>query len=178
MGNYQQAPKLYYNKSEKEKGKEKGFTYRSIDFEKALMNGCSNLAELKYMLFLTGNIGDGSFRVSEATLKERTGLSNSSISRARKSLEAKGWITCVEGVSITVNCAAILGSQVDTPSNMGNQVDTPQGSQVDTPEGCQVDTHNNIINIPINKNNLNPPSESSNYSRTAPPEEEKSVFIF
>jgi hypothetical protein len=25
---------------------------------------------------------------------------------------------------------------------------------------------------------LNPPSESSNYSRTAPPEEEKSVFIF
>lgn len=129
MSNYQQAPKILYNQQEKLQDTKKwGKTIRTHELEAALMNKCDNLAELKYMLFLTGNAGDGSFKASKTTIMERTGLSESSITRARKALAAKGFIECVEGQSITIHFNKILGEEVDS---------SPPGSQVDSKETAQ-----------------------------------------
>lgn len=152
--NYRQAPSLYYNEDLKMKNKQNGFTTRSVELETAIMNGCSTVGELKVMLFLTGNAGDGSFKVPEATVLDRCGISERTYDRAKKALKEKGWISCETGKSITVNLDVILGCQVDTPKKEEKiercQDDTPEKCQVDTPKRCQDDTYNNINNNIIN----------------------------
>jgi hypothetical protein len=149
MAGHSQAPLLFYDKEAKMKNKEKGFTSRSVEVETLIMQGCSTVGELKVMLFLTGNAGDGSFGVAEKTVLDRCGISESTYKTARKKLKEKGWITCVDGVSITVNFDVILGCKVNTPvennNSEGCKVNTLQGSKVNTPEGCKVNTHNNIM---------------------------------
>lgn len=155
MAGHSQAPLLYYDKEAKMKNKEKGYTSRSVEVETAIMQGCSTVGELKVMLFLTGNAGDGSFGVAEKTVLDRCGISESTYKTARKKLKEKGWITCVDGVSITVNFDVILGCKVNTPvenkNSEGCKVNTLQGSKVNTPEGCKVNTHNNIMEHNKNK---------------------------
>ena len=48
--------------------------------------------QMKIMIVLLGTVGDGSFRVSEKWICERTGTVQQSYNRARKSLVERGWL--------------------------------------------------------------------------------------
>lgn len=194
MTNLLQAPKLYYSQEAKMKGKDKGFTMRSIALEDKIMQESNNVGEVKLMFFLTANAGDGSFGVAEKTVLDRCGMSESTYKRAKKALIEKGWITAVSGKSITVNIEKIMGCQVDTSSKtmgcqndtllknigcqndtsmktMGCQVATPSRYQVATSSGCQVETHNNISKKDKEKDNSSAPglaADAANPSQSSP----------
>lgn len=64
--------------------------------------------ELKIMVVLLGTLGDGSFRISEQWLLDRTGMEHSAYIRARKALVARGWLRHEEGQTITVDYDALF----------------------------------------------------------------------
>jgi len=70
--------------------------------------GDRDMAQLKIMLFLTGN-AEG-FRVAEKTIMSRCNISESGYKTARKKLIEKGWIKLIPGEEIIVNYKAIYAS--------------------------------------------------------------------
>ena len=93
MGNFNQAP-LLKSKGEKNKDKKWGMAIRTNDLESIIFNGLTGKegAQLKLILFLTGNADNGSFAVPEATVMSRCGMSETTYKSARKKLVEKGWI--------------------------------------------------------------------------------------
>ena len=158
MPNLQQAPAIKYQGEKLRDSKGLGKAIRTHELEMAIMCGLGerDMAMLKIMLFLTGN-AEG-FKVAEKTITERCNISESGYKTARKKLEAKGWITCTNGL-ITVNYDAIYGKQgvtenipINTNEKMkGYTENTSQGYTEKSPQGYTENTHNNISNN-INNN--------------------------
>lgn len=105
MPNQLKAPKLLASGSKMRELKEKdwGKTIRPQILESIFFQQLGNSsAQLRLILFLTGNANDGSFAVPEKTVCERLGFKDAKQYRsARDGLIARGWIT--HGESITIN---------------------------------------------------------------------------
>lgn len=156
MANLQQAPVLQAEGVKNRDGNGWGKAIRTHELEMAIMCGLGerDMAQLKIMLFLTGN-AEG-FQVAEKTIMERCNISESGYKTARKKLVEKGWITCVSGKSITVNYDVIYnqmkGVSENTPSlnetqkSKGYSQNTSSGISQNTPLGISQNTHNNITN--------------------------------
>ena len=106
---FRQAPRLF-GKGAKTRDLTCGKAIRSHELESKIFCGLSGQcgAQLKLILFLTGNSNDGSFAVAEKTVCERCGFDVSTYKRARKELVKKGWIEHEQG-RITVLYDAIYG---------------------------------------------------------------------
>lgn len=65
-----------------------GKAIRSHELEMAIFNclGSRDVAAVKFMLFLTGNAADGSFRITEKTVCRRCNISETGYKSARKKL--------------------------------------------------------------------------------------------
>lgn len=108
--NYRRAPRLY-SKGQKDRNLKNGRAIRSHDLESKIFCGLNGQcgAQIKLILFLTGNADNGSFAVAEKTVCDRCGFDKSTYQRARKALVEKGWIEHKDG-KITVLYDAIYGS--------------------------------------------------------------------
>lgn len=168
MSNINQAPKIKYNGEKNRDTKGWGKAIRTHELEAALMNGLGerDMAQLKVMLFLTGN-AEG-YGVAEKTIMERCKISESGYKNARKKLIEKGWITLVASQFIIVNYDVILkGQPENTPKKddekiKGQSEKTPQGYSEKSPSGQSENTYNNISNS-INNNIIqkNPKEEEN-----------------
>lgn len=80
---YNQAPAfIKRGKDYEEHGRFYSITQEAADRVMNGLNGrCGN--ELKIMMVLLGTLGDGSFRISEKWILDRTGMEHSSYIRAR-----------------------------------------------------------------------------------------------
>lgn len=63
--------------------------------------------QLKLMVVLLGTIGDGSFKISNDWIYQRTGMDQSAYSRARAALIERGWIE-LSGDKIILNVNKLL----------------------------------------------------------------------
>lgn len=175
MGLTNQAP-ILMSKGEKNRDKKWGFAIRTHELETILFNGLTGKqgAQLKLMLFLTGNADNGSFAIAEATVISRCGMSETTYKSARKSLVEKGWIIHKPSVNgqqgeIIVDYDAIYksaeGNIENTPSS--DIENTPSNFDC-TPTGNIEYTHNNTvekINNNIKKQNIiNNPRGSENFT--------------
>lgn len=152
MPNLQQAPIL---KSQGEKKNTRNYWSYSPDLLAFLMNNCTQ-NELKLMLYLCGN-ADG-WKCSTQNIIDRTGICNKqAISKAKQSLEARGWISYKEAEHITVNYDILQqqmeenqppqGSKIYDPlKNKGGKIYDPQGGIFNDPQGGKFYDHNNINN--------------------------------
>ena len=118
---------------------------------------------LKLILFLLGNSGSGSFRVSEKKVEDATGMSKKSYQRARAELIEMGWLRHEKGKLIV-----LVHKIIDTESEVDrgvNKTTLEESSKLDRGVnkevlGSHVDGHNNISNNI--KNNI-----KNNTSRSA-----------
>ena len=164
MSNLQQAPTLMAQGA-KNRGNGGYWSYNT-DFISYLMNNTTQ-NQLKLMLYLCGNTTG--WHCSTQNIIDRTGLpSKQVISKVKKELAAKGWITYSEAENITVQydniyqqmkgnqnvypvvekavVEEVQGNQNDDPSLQGKQNDDPRVNNLITLEGKQNDYHNNINN--------------------------------
>lgn len=65
--------------------------------------------QIKLLVVLLGTIGNGSFRVSEEWIRQRTGMSQPAYNKARKALIEKGWIVLTDDGCIVVDVNTIMG---------------------------------------------------------------------
>ena len=159
MGNFNQAP-ILKSKGVKNRDIKWGKAIRTHELESILFNGLSGKqgAQLKLILFLTGNADNGSFAVPEATVMSRCGMTESTYKSARKSLVEKGWIIhkpSKNGQSgeIIVDYDAIYESAADIDNTPSSDTENTPLSSDNTPSGYNENTHNNISkNINNNKN--------------------------
>lgn len=161
MGVFNQAP-ILKSKGEKNRDKKWYMAIRTNHLESIIFNGLTGKegAQLKLILFLTGNADNGSFAVPEATVMKRCGMSETTYKSARKKLVEKGWIIHKPSVNgqqgeIIVDYDAIYKSEKRDIEN------TPPPDNECTPlnfdctsEGVVDNTYNNTIKI-INSNNTN-----------------------
>ena len=118
MPNYNQAPKLK-SVGQKQRDPDKwGFAQRTHKLETIIFNTLGDAsAQLRLILFLTGNATDGSFGVAEKTVCDRCGFKEGSYKSARKALVELGWIehkVAASGSEIIVNYDAIYASEGKT----------------------------------------------------------------
>lgn len=109
MANLKQAPKLYHDKAKMDSNKcfYSAYPQELMDVIMNQIDGKSgNL--LKIMWVLLGTDGSGRFSVSEAWMRDRTGMSQESYARARAKLVQMGWLSLEKG-TICVNIDAIMG---------------------------------------------------------------------
>ena len=101
MGNTRQAPILIH---EGDKMDSNQFYCIDQTLCETIFNELSgkNGNSLKLIFFLLGNSGTGSFRISERTVKQSTGMDKKSYQRARKDLEERGWIRNEKGKVIVL----------------------------------------------------------------------------
>ena len=158
--NYLQAP-ILKSYGEKSRNNKWGKAIRTHELESIIFRGIPGKcgAQLKLMLFFTGNATDGSFAVAEQTVIDRCGISESTYKKARKALVEKGWIIHNAGSGqnageIIVDYDAIYKSAEefteDTP--IKELEDSPKKSEY-PPQPDIENTYNNIsTNITHNKN--------------------------
>ena len=161
MGVFIQAPILRAN-GEKNRDKKWGMAMRTNHLESIIFNGLTGKegAQLKLILFLTGNADNGSFAVPEATVMSRCGMSETTYKSARKKLIEKGWIIHKPSENgqqgeIIVDYDAIYKSaerDIENTPSPDNEY-TPSNSEY-TSAGVIENTHNNIEKI-ISSNNIN-----------------------
>lgn len=138
--NTRQAPELRaIGEKYKETNSIKGKAIRTHLLETIIMNGLGDrdMAQLKIMLFLTGNAADADYRVAEKTICDRCNISESGYKKARKALVERGWIKHDKG-SITVDYDAIYAS--------GSNLIADEGFTENTSKGFTENTYNNINN--------------------------------
>lgn len=160
MGNTKQAPILIH---EGDKMDSKQFYCIDQELCEIIFNELSgkNGNSLKLIFFLLGNSGTGSFRVSEQTVKNRTGMDKKSYQRARKDLEEKGWIRNEKGKIIVLiqNIVRteteeteddIIGEVIEVENRGDNKSTLEESSNPirggnKSELGSHVEGHNNII---------------------------------
>lgn len=104
---HKQAPRLYHNKEDYFVGNFYQLPQQILDKVFEQLDGkCGN--QIKLMVVLLGTIGNGSFRVSQRWVQERTGLSQVSYIRARQKLVEKGWLV-LDGGCLAIDISEILG---------------------------------------------------------------------
>lgn len=126
MSDLRQAPKLYHS-GKKDK---KDFYLLPKNLMDSIFNQLSGKQgnQIKLMCVLLGTLGDGSFRVSEKWICDRTGMEQSAYVRARAELIEKGWLSR-EGGNLYVQIENIKNSEVasehvsDMASPMENVID-------------------------------------------------------
>jgi len=160
MINYNQAPILKAI-GEKNRDEKWGKAIRTHHLESLIFRGLDGKcgAQIKIMLFLTGNANDGSFAVAEKTIIERCGISEITYKKARKSLVEKGWLIHNVGYNgkpgeIIVNYNAIYDSEKENSEDTLSlyHEDTSVLSE-DTLNWYLDDTYNNIGENTIKQNN-------------------------
>ena len=96
MPNYRQAPVLYHNKMDY---KSKNYYELPEELMIKIMNDldgkCGN--QLKLMIFLLGQAGNGDFAVAEKTVCDRCGMIQQTYSKARQALIERGWVFVMDG---------------------------------------------------------------------------------
>ena len=114
---YDQAP-ILKEKGQKEKSSKWGKAIRTHHLESIIFNGISGKcgAQLKLILFLTGNSASGNFAIAEKTVMERCGMTKETYKKSRKALIEKGWIIHNKGKNgqpgeIIVDYDAIYASE-------------------------------------------------------------------
>lgn len=147
-----QAPTLLHKGEKNRKSKKygNGKAIRSTALETVIFNGIEGKcgAQLKLILFLTGNADDGSFAVAEKTVCERCGMTKETYKKARKALVDKGWIEHKDG-KITVMYDNIYGEgDNENPDDVktGNNEDPSKKDIENTPSKDNQNTHNIINN--------------------------------
>lgn len=110
MPNLKQAPTLLA-KGQKNRNEKWGKAIRTNELESIIFKNIDGKcgAQLKLILFLTGNADNGSFAIAEKTVCERCGFTAETYKKARKSLIEKGWIIH-EDNKIIVDYDAIYNS--------------------------------------------------------------------
>lgn len=66
-------------------------------------------SQIKLLVVLLGTIGNGSFRVSEEWVRQRTGMSQVNYNVARKALVEKGWMVLTDDGCVVIDVNAIMG---------------------------------------------------------------------
>lgn len=161
MGYFNQAPILKKN-GEKNRSEKWGMAIRTNHLESIIFNGLTGKegAQLKLILFLTGNADNGSFAVPEATVMNRCGMTETTYKSARKGLIEKGWIIHKPSANgqqgeIIVDYDAIYksaeGNIENTPST---DIDNTPLNFECTSAGVIDNTYNNNKKM-INSNNTN-----------------------
>lgn len=199
---YEQAPiiKAIGNKdgSQNSERKNWGKAIRRHELEAAICCciGNRNMAQLKTMLFLTGNAeakegGENSFRVAKKTICERMNMSEQRYYDARKELEKIGWIHYDEKENVIfINYnkiysdydAYLVGLRNDSPQKTCVESETnltkmeeltlknDEGLRNVSPSDCHNIRHNNIKNN-INKSINNKINDGACAANAAPPKE-------
>ena len=161
MGVFIQAPILRAN-GEKNRDKKWGMAMRTNHLESIIFNGLTGKegAQLKLILFLTGNADNGSFAVPEATVMSRCGMSETTYKSARKKLIEKGWIIHKPSENgqqgeIIVDYDAIYKSAENIENTPSADIDNTPLNFEYTSAGVIDNTHNIGKNINLNNINLN-----------------------
>lgn len=160
--NYSQAPVLL-KKGEKNRPSQKygkGKAIRSIELENIIFQNIGGKcgAQLKLMLFLTGNTDDGTFSVATKTVCDRCGMTEETYKKARSALVEKGWIIHEEG-KIIVDYDAIYDSakltEESTYSVKAEDTEANRSKDIESTSSQDFqNTYNNIISdriISVNK---------------------------
>lgn len=171
MGNFNQAP-ILKSKGQKSRNSKWGFAQRDHELESIIFNGLTGKqgAQIKLILFLTGNSDKGNFAVPEATVMSRCGMSETTYKSARKKLVEKGWIIHEPSKNghqgaIVVDYDAIYKSAATVIDNTPeNDIENTPSNSDNTSSGDNDNTHNNISNN-INSNNKNLNTIKSNNPR-------------
>lgn len=160
MADYNQAP-ILRSKGIKNRNDKWGMAIRTNDLESIIFNGLTGKegAQLKLILFLTGNSDKGGFAVPEATVMSRCGMAETTYKNARKRLVEKGWIIHIPSGngkqgSIIVDYDAIYKSAENTETPSSDNIEKSKDNSEQLPEGLIDNTYNNITNS-INSNNKN-----------------------
>lgn len=157
MATTQQAPQL--NHKGKKMEKNTPFYQLPQDIMDIIFNKLDgkNGNQMKIMIVLLGTVGDGSFRVSEKWICERTGMVQQSYNRARKALVERGWLQVEDGhiyllldeiraQGTTSHCASTSGTTSD-PFKTQHQIVSAQYHDVPQTQ------HHDVHNIKEYKNN-------------------------
>lgn len=150
MATIQQAPQL--NHKGKKMENNVPFYQLPQDIMDIIFNKLDgkNGNQMKIMIVLLGTVGDGSFRVSEKWICERTGMVQQSYNRARKALVERGWLQVEDGhiyllldeiraQGTTSHCVSTSGTTSD-PSKTQHQIVSAQYH--DVPQAQHHDVHN------------------------------------
>lgn len=103
---FKQAPLLYHNKEAYSFGNFYQIPQAVADKIFQKLDG-RNGSQMKIMLVLLGTIGNGTFRVTEKWILERTGLQQPAYVRARGELIRKGWLVLDAGC-LAIDIGAIM----------------------------------------------------------------------
>ena len=113
---------------------------------------------MKIMWVLLGTAGDGSFRVSEKWIQERTGMSQQAYNRARKALVERGWLRLEKGcIYLLLDEIRAQGTASSCASPCGTtscSIGTTSSSASGTTSNPSQAQHDVVYNIKENKINI------------------------
>lgn len=146
----------------KERGKNRpsqkygnGKAIRSIELENIIFQNIGGKcgAQLKLMLFLTGNADDGTFSVATKTVCDRCGMTEETYKKARSALVEKGWIIHEEG-KIIVDYDAIYNSakltEESTYSVKTEETEANRSKDIESTSSQDFqNTYNNVLFISV-----------------------------
>ena len=161
--NFRQAPRLYV---EGRKCKGDGTDYylpgdiMDIIFQE--FDGKNGNA-IKLMVVLIGTRGDGSFRITEQFIQNRTGMTKSNYHRTRNVLAEKGFIYVGEN-SITVNLDNIRARYAAHDEYSEGTHDEKKGTHDEYSEGTHDDDYNKEETNKITNNITDNPSPIKDFS--------------
>lgn len=144
MANYRKAPRLIHNGS-----KSKGLFYQLPQnmVENIFQNfddKCGN--QIKLLIALLGNKGDGSFRLSEEWITQHTGMSKSNYHRTMDSLVEKGYVTRENG-RVILNLPLLLEDYHDEQEGSHQEDESTREDENSV--------HDDAYNIEIINNKIN-----------------------
>lgn len=174
MAGHNQAPKLVHQGAKQRSDRYWSYDPDLLEF---IMNETKTASgQLKLMLYLMGN-KPGVWSCSEADVLRRTGISNAgNLSKVKKALRERGWITYEEGKHITVlfdnmyeqmrqGCSENNSDKIKSEGCSENKSQgcsqNSEGCSENNAEGCSENNHNNIQNNIYNNNTNNKPDFSS-----------------
>lgn len=158
MATLQQAPRLIHQGKKFEK---KTIFYQTPqDLVDIILNNLEGKAgnQMKIMWVLLGTAGDGSFRVSEKWIQERTGMSQQAYNRARKALVERGWLRLEKGcIYLLLDEIRAQGTASSCASPYGTtscSIGTTSSSASGTTSNPSQAQHDVVYNIKENKINI------------------------
>lgn len=148
MANFRQAPRLYFN-GDKGDGRFYSLPHELMDTVFRQLNGKQG-NQIKLMIALFGTIGDGTFRISQKWICDRTGMNQSNYVRARQALIEKGWLEIKDG-NIYINFDVIKKTASEEASTHADEMSSEYSRCDDSiNRTCDDDMHNRKV---INNHN-------------------------
>lgn len=132
MENFRQAPKLVHI-GKKTLGKNFYQLPQSLmdSILQQLDGKCGN--QIKLMCVLLGTLGDGSFKVSEKWISQRTGMTQQAYNKTRQALIRRGWLSLKDGclkVNINVINSYKAAGTISESDDIFDNVPLPQFDDV------------------------------------------------